>query len=371
VKDQKQEAGDNAQQYLAGNTILVHNNYGVTEERFQELAKNLEDFALELWQKNAPRLEQEASSTYDNRAVKMTGEVITRAVAKDPELLERFRDPRAQVVLLKAQEAYGETGDDELGAILAELVVALVAEPTRTRREIILREAIECAPRLTKQHLNALIVITLLTNMAYRNDPDIQTLITSLDRDFRPYYGSIPTDGFEYSYMGATAAGVYIPSTLATTYNLLFHRHPNAMYPAVRPDEMPQDWELDEESGAKLGAMLWLQRAEPIEESSIKLTPDAADRLLSNDRDVQAKLTDLESKLRQFIKERFISEDSFVAELRTNQPELADFLDTLDQTGAMNLRPSPVGMMIAKQAVAARDSHAASEMDKLFGALRH
>jgi hypothetical protein len=366
VKDQKQEAGDNAQQYQAGSTMVVNNNYGVTEERFQELAKNLETFAMELWQKNAPRLVHEASTTYDNRASKMASEVVTQTVATDPELLERFKDPRAQVALLKAQQAYGESGDDQLGTILAGLVVSLVAEPVRTRREIVLREAIECAPRLTPHHLNALVVIVLLTRMVYRNATDVGALITALDNDFRPYYGAIPVDAFEYSYMGATAAGVYLPGLGKTSYSTVFNDHPNAMYPPFRQDEIPEGWAPDEDSANELRALLWLLKADPIENSTLKISPEVAGIVLRADPDAQPPLTEMQMRLREFAKARSVTEAVFTATIREQKPDLAAFFDTIDTTHALHFRPTPVGMMLARHAVAARSAHAAEQMDTMF-----
>ena len=367
---QKQQGGEGSTNYLAGQNVEVHHHYGVTEERFQELARKLEDQALELWQKNAPRLVSEANQIYDGRAIKMTSEIITHTIAKDRELLERFKDPRAQVVLLKAQQAYGETGDDELAAILAGLVVALVAEPQRTRREIVLREAIECAPRLTSQHLSALSVIVCLTRMAYRLAPDVQTLIEALDEFLSAYYGTIPTDAFEYSYMGATAAGVFLPGLGDTAYNIVFNGHPNAMYPQIHPDEFPKEWAPDEEAGRELGAMLWLVKNGdvPSEKSRIKISPDAADLILSREQNAEAKLTDLQKHLRKFAQERSIKVGDFITAVREQKPELAEFFDTIGATNALHFQPSAVGMMLGRQAVAARSPHAAEQMDKLFAA---
>ena len=61
-----------------------------------------------------------------------------------------------------------------------------------------------------------------------------------------------------------------------------------------------------------------------------------------------------------------IDENDFTTELREKKPALADFLDTIDRASALNFRPSPVGMMIARQAVTTRSPQAAQEMDKLF-----
>ncbi|MCP3811198.1 hypothetical protein NLX62_02420 [Mycobacteriaceae bacterium Msp059] len=343
---------------ITGNTI-IQNTYGVSEQRVREIA-------IELWQNNAPRLAQEANATHNNRAIKMTSEVITRATARDPELLERFVDPRAQVALLKAQEAYGETGDDELGKILAGLVVDLVSESPRTRREIVLREAIECAPRLTSQHLAALSVIVELKNMRYRWARDVGGLLESFDRDFRPFYDRIPTDAFEYGYMGATAAGSYLPGLGNTAYDAVFNGHPNAMYAPFPIEDVPDEWVPDEASGKELSAMLWLLNSEQVEKRRIKLAPDAADVVLRANPDATPPLTEMQKNLRQFLKDRSIDAGAFKAHLRESYPELAAFFDVIDSTLALHFTPSPVGSMLARHEMATRSPETAAEMDKLF-----
>lgn len=363
---QKQSGGDGVNNQ-AGRDVVIHNHYGVTEERFEELARKLEEQAIELWCNNSPRLGSEARSTYDNRAVKMTTQVITKTVAKDPELLERFSDPRAQVVLLKAQQAYGETGDDELADLLSGLVVALVGKPIRDRREILLREAIECAPRLTRQHLNALVVISLITRMSFRFAHDVENVITLMDQELRPYYGEIPTDVIEYSYLGATAAGLYLPTLGKSPYDSVFARHVNAMYSPFAPAEVPDDWGLNEDQSMKLGSMLWLLRADPIEQSRIKLRPESADIILRPDPNAQPPLTDLQMKLREFVQPRSINAKKFTEVVRAQKPEMADFFDVLSDTMALHFQPSPVGFMLAKHTIATRSEQTAEQMDKIFG----
>ena len=306
-----------------------------------------------------------------HRAEQITDIVIERMGAKDRSLFQRFQDPRFLAPLVSVQRSFAETGDRDLGSLLAGLLADLAAEPIRSRRDIVLREAIDCAPRLAAQHLNALTVIVMLKNMRYRWAPDVDILLEGLDRDLRPYYGAIPTDSFEYNYLGATAAGSYLPGLGATAYNTIFNGHANAMYRPFPPDEIPKEWTPDEEKGKELAAMLWLQRTEPIENSRVKLAPDAADVILSSDYDTEAKLTDMQKNLRNFVKPRSISAEDFKAAVEGKCPELADFFKIVDSTMALHFQPSPVGQMLARHEIATRSPKSAAEMDKLFAQPNH
>jgi hypothetical protein len=205
--------------------------------------------------------------------------------------------------------------------------------------------------------------------MSYRATPSVEALLDSLDGDLAPYYGAIPTDAFEYTYMGATAAGLFLPGLGHKVYDKIFSSHPNAMYPPIPPDEIPEDWTATAEAGAELSDMLYAQHAEAIENVRLRIRPDAADVVLRADPHAPPPLTPLQTKLREFVMERSIMKSDFAALLREAKPELAAFLDTIDSTMALHFQPSAVGIMLARHAVATRSPHAAEQIDRLFAAV--
>lgn len=78
----------------------------------------------------------------------MTDKVLDRINETNPGLFVRWDDPRFLAVVTSAQRSYAETGDEDLTDVLASLVVGLAALPIRSRREIILRQAVDLAPKL-------------------------------------------------------------------------------------------------------------------------------------------------------------------------------------------------------------------------------
>ena len=84
----------------------------------------------------------------DRHSDVMTDKVLDRINETNPGLFVRWDDPRFLAVLTSAQRSYAETGDEDLADVLASLVVGLAALPIRSRREIILRQAVDLAPKL-------------------------------------------------------------------------------------------------------------------------------------------------------------------------------------------------------------------------------
>jgi hypothetical protein len=364
---QEQDGGEGSTNNQAARDIVVHNHYGVTEERFQDLAKRLEDQALELWTRNAPRLVDEAKQTYDARAMKIAVEVIKRVIAKDPELLEVFAEPRAQIALLQIQEAYGEIPDDDLGATLAKLVTELISEPAGGRRELVLRRAIGCARVLTPRMIRLLGAIYWLNHRTYARAYYLNQVIDGLEADLSTYYGEIPTSSVDLDYLGTTEAGTYYGELGPQIYQRLHTQYANLMYEPFDKADLPPVVRDSAEADSILG--LLPDEHEPDGPRKLRIHPDAAAELLNNDVQTQfesAKWDDWKKELRAFIAERSIDQREFRERIASRKPGLANLLDQIESTAAQGFELSVVGMMVAQQEISGRSPEAAAHIDSYF-----
>ena len=174
-----------------------------------------------------------AKAEIERRFVVITDKVLGRINGTDPGLFVRWADPRFLAVLTSAQRSYAETGDEDLGDLLANLVASIAAQPIRSRREIILRQAIDVAPRLTTAHINALTVNMYLGNYQLTQPLDTDALIGAFDTLLSPYYGRLPTSALDYQYMSSTGV-CYIDQLQSFgggPYQTLLRKYPNSMYP--------------------------------------------------------------------------------------------------------------------------------------------
>lgn len=303
------------------------------------------------------------------RTEHITDEVIRKIAEKDENLYERFRDPRFLGPLASSQRNFAETGDPELGGILSGLLADLASEPIRSRREIVLRESIECAPKLTTQHLNALSVIFRITRFVHHLTIGPNELISVLHDQLSPYYSEIPKDSFDYGYMGATQAGTFVLSLGTTIYGQIYNSHRNAMYDPIDASELPQAFSGPiEQITADMNEIVRMIEIPHVLSGTqkFKVNSEAAKRLLSVDREVISSLGSGETKLRDYVKNRSINEKQFAAMIRQNNPELAQFLDLVQSTRALSFQLSPVGMMLARHEMENRSPETAAQMDALF-----
>ncbi|WP_369758420.1 LPO_1073/Vpar_1526 family protein [Mycobacterium sp. 141] len=354
----------------AGNDATqIHTDYGTinvgTVLTITEIREIALDVAKSVFLDSLPI----AKDLIMGRTEQITDEVIRKIAEKDEMLYERFKDPRFLGPLASSQRNFAETGDPELGSILSGLLADLAGEPIRTRREIVLRESIECAPKLTTHHLNALSVIIRITRFVHHLTIGPNELISVLHDKLCPYYSAIPTDAFDYGYMGATQAGTFVPGLGSTVYARIYNAHRNAMYDPVDANELPQIVSGTlAEMNADLNEIVQIIEIPHVLSGSqkFKLKTSAVKRILSVDRQVIKSLSGAEAKFRDFLLNHSIDEKQFTAMIRDTSPELAKFLDLIQSTNALSFQLSPVGMMLARHETENRSPETAAQIDALF-----
>jgi hypothetical protein len=310
-----------------------------------------------------------AEKLIDQRIGIILEQIIKKMQVKDETLLNRFKDPRFLGPLVSIERSFAETGDRELGGILSGLLADLADEPIRTRREIVLRESIECAPKLTTQHLNALTVILRITRVLHDLALGVDQLLSLLDSELRPYFGVIPADSFDYSYMGATQAGAFVRAIGSSVYGRIYTAHRNAMYDPIDANELGQMYSGSiEQMQSDLNEIVHMIEV-PYEISGsqkFKLKTDQVKKILSADTKVIQSLTPAETKFREFLRSRSVNEQQFTALVRDKNPELAQFFDLIESTGALHFQLSPVGIMLARHEMENRSPEMAAQVDALF-----
>lgn len=355
-------AGDDAIQ-LHTDTGTINYGTNITVTDVLEIGKSAaRTVMLESW--------PFAEKIIDQRIELILNRIIDRMREKDEALLNRFKDPRFLAALVSVEKSFAETGDEELGEILSGLLADLASKSIRSRREIVLRQAVECAPRLTTKHLNALSVIFRISRIRYPYASTASELIAAIDNDLSPYYDAVPKDAFDYEYIGATEAGTYLRMTQSPVSERIYTAHRNALYkPFVINDfvsEVNQGIAI-EEIESRMNDVVSVIRLVPEDpEQRLKLEPEASDRILSVDSAVISTLKPGEQSLREFLRGRSLTQAEFGAAIREEQPNLADFLEHLGLTGAFNLQLSPVGLMLARHEMVSRAPETATQLDTLF-----
>lgn len=324
-----------------------------------------------------------AVDVIDQRIGVITDKVIEQINEKDPKLFVRWQDPRFLAALTSAQRSYAETGDESLADLQANLLTALASQRIRTRREIILRQAIDVAPRLTNEHVNALAVNMYLTSFKI-NEPYYEPdwLIRALDTLLSHYYGRLPTSALDYQYMSST--GVCYTDQLRAfasgPYEILHGRYANAMYPSFTIDDLGEILSDTNPSRAKFQEMLAAhvtsedaivstdqETVVTREGARFRVAPEYAPRILARERDGAAqRLTPEEQKFREMVLQRTLTAEQFKDEVTKLKPKLAEFLNNIHRIGALTYPLHPVGFILARQEIDLRAPQLAAVIDAAF-----
>ena len=140
------------------------------------------------------------------------------------------------------------------------------------------------------------------------------------------------------------------------------------MYDYLSEDEIASafDGKVSELSERLKSVLTAPRPKEPGEPPQIKLKSDAAARILNSSTKSESDLDEFEKTLRNLIRAKSIKSSEFKAEISSQYPELAAFLDRLEQTSALDFHLSPVGMMLARHEIVSRTPEMTDQIDSMF-----
>ena len=236
---------------------------------------------------------------------------------------------------------------------------------------------------LTSAHLKALAVNLYLTRFSFNEPLDTETLVRWLDTQFRPYYGGLPTSPLDYSYMSSTGAGSYMDGLQDLgrgPYQILHSRYPNSMYPAFTFAEMRETLLSDDNENADENVNLLAvlsdspdaveqtEQGTRIKTESVRfrVAPDLVSTILTNNHNAEQQLTERQKQLRTMVRQRSLNVDQFKEKVAELQAELAEFLNHVESTGALNFQLHPVGIILARHEIDTRAPQLAAQIESHF-----
>lgn len=167
---QKQISGNDSTN-LQANQIVI--NQGITYA-------DAKDIALEVYKTNAIQFKAEAIETVRVRVEEITEKILTQIIERKPESFSELKNPAFQDAMFTVQKQFAKTGEEDLGALLVDILVDRAAHPERTMLQIVLDEALDIAPKLTLEQADSITLNFLLVRTRRLN-------LTSFD-DFKQYF---------------------------------------------------------------------------------------------------------------------------------------------------------------------------------------
>jgi hypothetical protein len=152
---------------------------------------------------------------------------LGKFVEAHPEALVNANDPDMQMALFQVQREYARSGDKELGALLVDMLVDRSGQTGRSRRQLVLNEALNTAPRITHEGIACLSVLWLIKRVRH-GVGDKEELYDSLRRNLARFAEGLDAAEMELrhlEYAGCVSIGIGesdIIEILRITYQGLF-----------------------------------------------------------------------------------------------------------------------------------------------------
>lgn len=212
-KGQTQDASNGATAIQAGGD--VHIGISATE------ARNIAQDVAKLTFYELSGVARDLAAT---RVEEITNKVIDKLEAEFPAGLNKAKDPDFQYALLTVQKQYARNGDEDLGALLVNLLVDRSKQEKRDILQIVLNESLETAPKLTDAQLSNLAVIFLLKYTQNREVLNIEALGRYFDRYLFPFTSLLTKSQASFQHLEFAGCGA-TQITDVTLEDVLFHTY--------------------------------------------------------------------------------------------------------------------------------------------------
>jgi hypothetical protein len=326
--DQRQKGGDASTNVQAGRDVTLYQ--GATLEEVREIA-------LAVFQQNFLELRGLAEDIARARAEKITHDFLEEMQARAPLALPSASDPDMQRAIFEAQREYACSGDEDLEAVLVDLLVDRASETTRETRTIVLNEAIQAAPKLTTAQRRAIAVCFLVKYTRYAGPSMLEAYLqVYVKHHLAPLADGIPTKPSAYqhiAYVGAGSVGIG-----TTAFIEAIRRSGRGFFTrGVTVDELPEPIEGMADNRQLLIPCL----REPTRMQSAAMSDDSLNALLK-----EIGEPDLEASLRQVHHAGGLSDDEIRQELVAAAPELGGMIDAWTNSDLSRLTLTTVGLAI-------------------------
>lgn len=221
-KPQTQTVAAGGTAIQAGGAVAV-SNFGLSYSEVR-------DVALDVFRANFYQLAGVAAETASARAQEITENFLSKLEKENPSGISKSNDPDFQYALFTAQREYARCGDNELEALLVDLLVDRSKQKQRDILQIVLNESLNTAPKLTEGQLAALALTFLFKYTQNFGIGNHEMLGDYLDKHAAPFVSKASKGHASYQHMEFTGCGsigmgqLTLESILGNTYQGQFQK---------------------------------------------------------------------------------------------------------------------------------------------------
>lgn len=197
---QEQKVAEGATAIQTGGSLTINN--GVSSENLR--AMTLDIVRAELWQFMGV-----AGEIATKRAEKVIEDLLLRLRDEYPDGINQAKDPDFLYMILAAQRVHARGGDDDIEAVLVEILVERSKDAERTLKNVVLSQCVEVLSKITHQQIAALSLVFLLTKTARSGLKNIEEFYAYADAFLLPLVEILPAgpaDFMHLQYAGCGAA---------------------------------------------------------------------------------------------------------------------------------------------------------------------
>lgn len=147
------------------------------------------EMAIDLFWNNFPKLQEQAMGKVESLIKEFCDTTIKKLIDEKIKDYSPFSTPDMQYVLVEAQTNYARFGNQDLLAIMSDLIVQRVKSDKDEYFKIVLDKAISIIPNLTKRQIDTLTLLFYYKKVYFRNISnlnDLQKHFAQSDKLFTP-----------------------------------------------------------------------------------------------------------------------------------------------------------------------------------------
>lgn len=206
------------------------NNYGITVEEVRSIVSDA-------FKAEAYKFLDHAGDIATARAQKLCDAVLARLESENPAALNQARDPDFRYALLTAQKAFARNDDQDTGALLVELLVERTREEGQNLAQVVLNEALDIVPRLTKAQIAALTIAFITRRTLNFHVQNFPAFLEIMDQQVAPYVQNAKLSEAAFSHMAFTGCGQLLQWSGTTLAEVFLQKYPGIWQAGFTPND--------------------------------------------------------------------------------------------------------------------------------------
>ncbi|MEV0360298.1 LPO_1073/Vpar_1526 family protein [Nocardia sp. NPDC050697] len=229
---QGQAGGDYSRQIQAAQNVYI--NEGIRPDEVVQIC-------TESMRSEFEKFSLTARTMVDERAREFLENYMIRQAEAAPQHASAMQQPYMQRAVQTAQIEYVSAGDPDLGAVLVDLLVDLSKQENRSMYGTSLQAALEIAPKLTSEQMNALTVVDRIHSKIFVW-PSPAEMHEAIRREVVPFLDYLPQSILDYSHMVGHGVCWMTDGGNLSVETMFLEKYPGLFTRGFERHELPPDF---------------------------------------------------------------------------------------------------------------------------------